>query len=68
MNLCNVLKGSALVRKILSMKAAEEDGKTQTEIEPVSYRRIYQFDFNKCVMFQDVVNWTNSTLIPCGNF
>ena len=39
MNLCNVLKGSALVRKILSMKAAEEDGKTQTEIEPVSYRR-----------------------------
>lgn len=36
MNLCNVLKGSALVRKILSLKAAEEDGKTQTEIEPVS--------------------------------
>ncbi|XP_022315529.2 DNA-directed RNA polymerase I subunit RPA1-like [Crassostrea virginica] len=40
MNLCNVLKGSALVRKILSMKAAEEDGKTQTEIEPTTITEV----------------------------
>ncbi|XP_061175152.1 DNA-directed RNA polymerase I subunit RPA1-like [Saccostrea echinata] len=34
MNLCNVLKGSALIRQILSLKLVEDEGKEMTEIEP----------------------------------
>lgn len=38
--LCNVLKGAALIRKILSLKSTQENGKEITEIEPTAITEI----------------------------